>query len=295
MSPPNIKKIIEPIDFPFEQVVAKIVNAKTVHDSFIAFPEKCPRSPLRYPGGKNRAVKDIYACIPSNEKILCSPFVGGASVELACSTRMKVRGYDAFGPLVDFWNVLMDDPNGLVKAVLKYYPLSRAKFYNLQKIYEGLDNVMERAAAFFVLNRSSFSGTTLSGGMSPTHPRFTESAIQRLRDFHVTNFSVKKADFKESIAENKDAFLYLDPPYLNGQSLYGLRGDTHKGFDHAALADILRKRERWILSYNDCDTIRKFYKGHQILAIDWTYGMNKSKISNEVLVVSKDMEASFPA
>ena len=271
------------------------VGTDAVKESFIAFPAHCPHSPLRYPGGKNRAVKEIYSCIPASEKLLCSPFLGGASVELACSTRMQVRGYDAFDPLVDFWNVLMDDPDGLADAVSKYYPLSRAKFYNLQKIYIGLDSLMDRAAAFFVLNRSSFSGTTLSGGMSPNHPRFTKSAIQRLRDFRVTNFSVKKADFKESIEKNKDAFLYLDPPYLNGQLLYGLRGDTHKGFDHTALADMLHKRDRWILSYNDCETIRRFYRGHQILAIDWTYGMGASKVSNEVLVVSHDLEVCFPA
>jgi len=290
MSPPKVKKRINPIDSPFEQVVSRILNVPAIKESFIDFPKEYQRSPLRYPGGKTRAIKEIYSCIPKNETILCSPFLGGASVELACTTRMKVRGYDIFEPLVDFWNVLMNDPDGLADAVLRYYPLSRTKFYNLQKIFITLDNVMDKAAAFFVLNRSSFSGTTLSGGMSPGHPRFTKSAIQRLRDFHVSNFTVKQLGFVESIEKNQDAFLYLDPPYMNGQSLYGLRGDTHKGFDHDSLADILHNRDRWILSYNDCETIRKFYHGYQILNIDWTYGMNKTKISNEVLVVSHDLE-----
>jgi DNA adenine methylase len=269
----------------------KEAQADAQYSFLIPFPKHYPHSPLRYPGGKNRAVKPICQCIPANEKVLCSPFFGGASVELACSTRMEVRGYDAFGPLVDFWNVLLSDPNRLADAVTRYYPLSRTKFYNLQKIYMNLENQMDRAAAFYVLNRSSFSGTTLSGGMSPNHPRFTLSSIQRLRDFDVSNFNVKKADFTESIAKNADAFLYLDPPYLNGQTLYGLKGDTHKGFDHKTLADMLSKRGRWILSYNDCKTIREYYKDYQILDIDWTYGMSKSKISNEVLVVSHDLEA----
>jgi len=290
MSPPKVQKVIEPLGVPFEQAVSRLLNAPTPQEEFVQFPKHYPHSPLRYPGGKNRAVKEIYSCIPIKEKVLCSPFLGGASVELACSTRMEVRGYDAFGPLVDFWNVLISDKNGLADAVTRYYPLSRTKFYNLQKIYMKLDDQMERAAVFFVLNRSSFSGTTLSGGMSPNHPRFTLSAIQRLRDFDVSNFKVEKADFTESIAKNEDAFLYLDPPYVNGQALYGLKGDTHKGFDHETLAALLKKRDRWVLSYNDCETIRKFYHDYQILAIDWVYGMNKSKVSNEVLVVSHDLE-----
>lgn len=294
MTPPKVTNPIEPINAPFERVVSRVLNTPEPLAPFVPFPKKYPHSPLRYPGGKNRAVKEIYSCIPASEKVLCSPFLGGASVELACSTRMEVRGYDAFGPLVDFWNVLLSSPTKLADAVARYYPLSRTKFYNLQKIYMGLEDQMDRAAAFYVLNRSSFSGTTLSGGMSPDHPRFTLSAIQRLRDFDVSNFKVEKADFTESIAKNEDAFLYLDPPYLNGQTLYGLKGDTHKGFDHRTLADILGRRDRWILSYNDCPTIREYYQGYQILNIDWTYGMNKSKESNEVLVVSHDLEAVWP-
>ena len=278
MGIPELKKLTEQIAFQFDT------------QCFLPFEGKYPHSPLRYPGGKNRAIKEICLHIPPSEKILCSPFLGGASVELACSTRMEVRGYDAFGPLVDFWNILTNDSKNLADAVTQYYPLSRAKFYDLQKNYVNLENIMERAAAFFVLNRSSFSGTTLSGGMSPNHPRFNLASIQRLRDFSVSNFKVGKADFAESILKNADAFLYLDPPYLNGQTLYGLKGDTHKGFDHETLAKILHKRNRWILSYNDCEAVRNYYQDYTILNISWTYGMNKSKISNEVLVISGDQK-----
>lgn len=288
--PPKPKKVIQPIPAPFERVVSRVLKADVIQESFIEFPKAAPRSPLRYPGGKSRAAKEIYSCIPENETILCSPFLGGASVELACTTRMEVRGYDAFSPLVDFWNVLMEDADKLADAVEKYRPLSRTKFYNLQKTYTGLEKRLDRAAAFFVLNRSSFSGTTLSGGMSPGHERFTKSAIQRLRDFRVENFRVETADFKDSIKANPDAFLYLDPPYMNGQTLYGLKGDTHKGFDHETLAEMLGKRDRWVLSYNDSKVIRETYKDYQILDISWAYGMNSSKASSEVIVLSHDLE-----
>ncbi|MFP3015923.1 MAG: hypothetical protein ACEY3B_06610 [Wolbachia sp.] len=40
-------------------------------------------------------------------------------------------------------------------------------FYSLQKTFFTLRDRVEIAAAFFALNRSSFNGTTLSGGMSP--------------------------------------------------------------------------------------------------------------------------------
>lgn len=285
-----VKKLIEPIEAPFEHVVSRLVDG-CIPEDFIDFPKEFPRSPLRYPGGKNRAIKSIYACIPADETRLCSPFLGGASIELACTTRMKVYGSDIFEPLITFWRVLLSDPGKLVKRVKSYYPLSRMKFYNLQKRYIHLSDDVELAAAFFVLNRSSFSGTTLSGGMSPGHPRFNEASIERLRTFNVENFTVECADFRDVIPKHKSDFLYLDPPYMNGQALYGVRGDTQKGFDHNALAELLRKRDRWILSYNDSEEIRELYKDYPILSLEWIYGMSKDKRSNEVLVLSQDLAA----
>ena len=288
MSARRVENLIEPIDTPFEKVVARLVGGEA-EQAFIEVPKNFPKSPLRYPGGKSRAIEAITSCIPANETKLCSPFLGGGSIELACTTKMSVFGSDVFGPLVDFWQILLDDRTVLADRVENYYPLSRSKFYNLQKRYTYLDDKIERAAAFFVLNRSSFSGTTLSGGMSPGHPRFTTSAIERLRSFEVSNFQVECSDFRDAIAKNSDAFLYLDPPYVNGQALYGLKGDTHKGFDHEALAEILLKRKRWLMSYNDKPIIRELYKNNQILSVEWIYGMSKNKQSNEILVLSEDL------
>ncbi len=257
----------------------------------VELPKKFPRSPLRYPGGKTRALKSIYAWIPKDETRLCSPFLGGASVELACTAKMKVYGADIFEPLIAFWRVLLRDPELLAERVQVFHPLSKTKFYNLQKRYTQLTKEVERAAAFFVLNRSSFSGTTLSGGMSPKHPRFNQPAIERLRSFRADNFEVECADFRDVIPKHDDAFLYLDPPYMNSQALYGVKGDTHKGFDHKALAELLHKRDRWIMSYNDCDEVRELYGGNRILFPEWIYGMSKNKQSNEVLVLSRDFAA----
>jgi DNA adenine methylase len=289
MSARKVEKVIEPIEGKFEDIAANLVCGEP-QGVFINMPQNYPHSPLRYPGGKNRAVKAILPCIPTGETELCSPFLGGGSIELACSTRMNVHGADIFSPLVDFWQALLNDKDRLIKRVEAYLPITRTEFYNLQQRYMNLEDKIERAAAFFVLNRSSFSGTTLSGGMSPGHPRFTESAIQRLRDFDATNFQVECADFRDTIAKYPNAFLYLDPPYLNGEALYGLKGDTHKDFDHLALAELLLNRERWIMSYNDCPVIRNLYRNNTILDIDWVYGMSKDKTSKEVLVLSRDLE-----
>ncbi|MCY4232876.1 MAG: DNA adenine methylase [Bacteroidetes bacterium] len=245
------------------------------------------RSPLRYPGGKSRAVSTLRQYIPEHIDRLVSPFLGGGSLELSCAADgTHVFAADAFELLVNFWNYAKDSPTALAEKVGTYFPLTRTRFYSLQKRIVKMENDLDRAAVFFVLNRSSFSGITLSGGMSPGHPRFTESAIHRLREFRAPNLTVFCADFKDTLSRFPDDFLYLDPPYANGERLYGMNGDMHNGFDHEGLAELLRDRTGWILSYNDHPDIRKMYSGFDLLTPGWQYGMSSNKASNELLILN---------
>ena len=125
--------------------------------------------------------------------------------------------------------------------------------------------------------------------MSPNHPRFTISSIDRIRNFQIENLSVEHADFKESIPMAKKHLLYLDPPYMLEQRLYGNNGDLHNGFDHEGLSKILKKRENWILSYNDSDEIHEMYEGYTFYYPEWKYGMSNDKNSREVLIFSDDL------
>jgi len=278
------------------------------------------KTPLRYPGGKSRAVKHILPLVPSDVTELCSPFLGGGSVELAFNQERggTVYGYDLFEPLVWFWEALLENPEKLADAadamrvhdeafVEHTYKLACKKNDNkkpekqlppeeilrpevvrglLEKtckaIREDLKKAtvgsIENAARFYAINRSTFSGATFSGGWSleAAYARFTDSGIERLREFKVKNFHVACESFQTSIFKHPDAFLYCDPPYLLGKDkdkLYGIGGDMHQGFPHRELYNILSEREGWVLSYNDCEEIRKLYSDYEIRDAKWAYGM----------------------
>jgi DNA adenine methylase len=253
------------------------------------------KSPLRYPGGKSRAVDIILSYIPRDTKKLCSPFLGGGSVELACAAQgMEVKAYDVFEPLVCFWNALLKDNKALHTEVMKYHPITKDVFKTLQKTNPTMTDDFEKGATFYVLNRSSFSGSTMSGGMSAGQ-RFNVSNIDYLKDFKVDNFTVELMDFRDSIAQNPDAFLYLDPPYLldeDKNNLYGNRGDTHRGFDHAALFDLVKDRDNWVMSYNNGKEILDMYAEFPQVEPQWAYGMSKDKSAKEVLIFSKNLASS---
>ena len=249
------------------------------------------KSLLRYPGGKTRAIDEITRYFPNEMKEMSSPFFGGGSIEICMASKgVKVHGYDAFTPLVEFWQCVLRTPYKLAIVVEEYLPLTKKNFYDLKQSQSTFKTKLERAAAFYVLNRSSFSGSTLSGGMSPKHPRFTPSSIDRLRAFHNPNIKITKMDFENSINNSTNMFKYLDPPYfLINQTLYGKNGSTHRDFDHDRLYDVLLHQNNWIMSYNDCDAVRTMYRDYRMETPVWKYGMSKNKSSNELLIFSKDI------
>ena len=274
------------------------------------------KTPLRYPGGKSRAVKHILPLIPHDCGELCSPFLGGGSIELAVAGRgTRVHAYDVFKPLVWFWESLLSTPQQLAEAADSYrvhhpdylLPKSRKdkelvpvrgllkdEFHKLrEELRMEATHSLENAAKFYAINRSSFSGATFSGGYSKraSYARFTDSSIERIRKFKEPNLTVGQADFKDSIPKHPDAFLYLDPPYMLGESkekLYGDNGDTHAGFDHQGLYDVLSQRSDWLLSYNNCDEIRELYKEYEITEAAWAMGM-KNVVSQEVTAAKQSL------
>ena len=77
-------------------------------------------SPLRYAGGKSKAVGLILENLPKlKEKKIVSPFFGGGSFELALTKELgyEVIGYDIFGMLVNFWNILVEQQDDFVKEL----------------------------------------------------------------------------------------------------------------------------------------------------------------------------------
>jgi len=254
-------------------------------------------SPLRYPGGKTRAIKLLWGFLKTEyptRTVLVSPFFGGGSFELYCGAQgMKVYGSDLFYPVSNFWKELLRNPLDVLQTASLLKPLSKAEFYRIRNTILTETDTTLQAAFFFAINRSSFSGSTFSGGYSQesAEKRFTDSSLERLRMTDMRNIvSVSTLDFEDFLKRHTpdtNKVVFLDPPYCIKNYLYGRDGDIHLDFDHKRLADVLHKRDDWILCYNDCERIRELYSDCRIQVVNWSYSMNSSKKSNEILILPK--------
>jgi len=256
------------------------------------------KSPLRYPGGKTRACKIIeqelikYTDLTKYSTIK-SPFFGGGSFEFFLQNKygLEIIANDKFKPLYQFWQSAKTEKQPLCTLLTSLRPCSKEKFKEYRECIMELSDPLTQAAQYFTINRCSFSGATLSGGFSQqsANKRFTESSIVRVQNLDLSKASFYNQDFTTFLAmDHSDALVFLDPPYYleKGSKLYGKNGDMHESFAHDSLAKLLKKKNNWILCYNDCAYIRDLYKENTIVSVDWSYGMNKTKKSSEILILS---------
>lgn len=257
---------------------------------------------LRYPGGKTRAIKVLNNELPNLNEFdhLVSPFFGGGSFEIYVANlhQKKVIANDKFTPLYNFWKHAQSSNNELVDNIKSLLPINKEKFYQYRRDLFEIDDSLLKASYYYIINRCSFSGTTCSGGFSQqaADQRLTKSALERLHSFDGTNFEFYNLDFSDFIDDhsqndNNTDLIYADPPYYleKNSKLYGKQGDLHENFDHKQLFDKLVNCEsKFLLCYNDCDFIRELYKDYNIKKVDWSYGMNKSKTSSEIVITSYD-------
>lgn len=249
-------------------------------------------TPLRYPGGKTRAVQQLLGYVPADAERLVSPFFGGGAFELACADAgLEVVGSDLFEPLVVFWQQVLSAPGAVADQAQRFVPMTPGRFYRMQSSFASFthDPVLA-AAVFFVINRSSFSGLTLSGGASHTSMATPED-VDALRLFSAPGVRVAHSDYEVAMLAHLPprTLLYCDPPYAlgAGSNLYGERGSHHLRFDHLRLHRVLSETPApWLLSYNDCQLVRELYSDYHIERPSWMYGMSNDNESREVLVVN---------
>lgn len=254
-------------------------------------------SPLRYPGGKTKACNKLYDILTtyfdlSKFTTIISPFFGGGSFEFHLQNtfpNLQIIANDKFTPLYNFWKTCKDNNDTLCKELYPYInTITKNKFQDLRNKILTETDPLKQSIMFFIINRCSFSGATLSGGFSleSSTKRFTTTSIERISKLNLDRLTITNMDFEEFL-QNKNSLIFLDPPYYleSKSNLYGNNGDLHEHFDHIKLHRCLSNKNNWIMTYNNCNYIRDLYKNYKIIETDWNYGMNKSKKSNEIVII----------
>ena len=248
------------------------------------------KTPLRYPGGKSRAVPKLANFIPNLDEyhIYREPFLGGGSVALWVTQKypnLRVWVNDLYEPLVNFWKVLQDDGDKLryklVELKSRYPDRGSAKglFLEAKEIINDREKShLDRAISFYIANKCSFSGLTESSSFSAqaSDSNFSMRGIEKLRFYQyiIHDWTITNYDYAALLDDNRQAFVYLDPPYDIKDNLYGKKGNMHRGFDHDKFAHICDNYVcRQLVSYNATQMIKDRFQDWIAAEFDHTYTM----------------------
>ena len=246
---------------------------------------KSLKTPLRYPGGKSRAVSKLFQYIPNlyNVKEFREPFLGGGSVALEITKRyphIEVWVNDLYEPLYNFWCELQHSGHQLqgeiegLKNVHCNQDSARCLFLEMKEVINDEEKSnFDRAIAFYIVNKCSFSGLTESSSFSPqaSDSNFSLNGIGRLHEYSelIQSWTITNLSYERMLTDdwdNKGIFTYMDPPYDIKDNLYGKKGDMHKRFDHDMFAEECDKfTSPMLISYNSDQIIKDRFK-------EWTVG-----------------------
>tara|TARA_R100000900_G_scaffold124497_4_gene98885 strand:+ start:4598 stop:5425 length:828 start_codon:yes stop_codon:yes gene_type:complete len=251
---------------------------------------KSYKTPLRYPGGKSRALTKLSQYLPNLKDYTeyREPFLGGGSVAIeVCkmNPHLDIWVNDLYEPLYNFWCELRDNGQEMRDQLVQLKnrhpePVSAKELFidAKEKVNDHFLPATARAVSFYIINKCSFSGLTESSSFSKqaSESNFSMRGIDKLPGYSqiIKNWKITNVSYEQLLSDSKSTYIYLDPPYEIGSNLYGKRGSMHKGFDHDQFAgDCDRFVSPQLISYNSSQLIRDRFKDWKAAEFEHTYTM----------------------
>lgn len=284
---------------------------------------KALKTPLRYPGGKSKAIKTLSVWYPKVISEYREPFIGGGSIAIDVTKSnpdIPVWINDLYVPLYNFWVQLRDNGQDLSESVREQKEKmlesgtqeEKDKFAKelFDRYRKDIDtyNDFQKAVAFFVMNKCSFSGLTENSTFSRTaaNSNFSLVGADKLAEFSklINHWKITNIDYSEVMnADGPDnTFVFLDPPYDIKDFLYGKNREMHKSFDHDEFAENVYKcPHKFMITYNVNEKLEELYKDYELNYWKLRYSMahrgdkgTNDNVKTELLVTNYPIVPKTP-
>jgi DNA adenine methylase len=216
---------------------------------------------LRWPGGKTRLLPAILPKIPPHV-CYCEPFAGGLAVLLAKERSPVEVINDQNSDLIALYRSLQFHLPELIRQ-LDFLQSSRKNIKDFTE-QPGLTD-LQRAARFFLRNRTSFGGGMTSFAISKTRGggaafwRSKSTVLLGEAHHRLDGVVVENLPYDRCLEnyDSKDSFFFLDPPYVNAPT------GAYEGWTQRDAARFRRRvdklKGRWLVTINDSQANRDLF------------------------------------
>lgn len=263
---------------------------------------------LKWVGGKRQLLPELTAKMPKSFNTYFEPFLGGGAMLFELHPEKAVVG-DINGELINFYNVVKNDAEALLKELSSY---ENTKEFFLEK--RNLDREpdkfnlltsVEKAARTYYLNRTCFNGlyrvnskgqfNTPFGNYKKTFEPFTDRFLAVSAYLKNNDVRIKHASYLEICEDCKEGdFVYLDPPYdpIAPQSFTSYASEGFSRADQCELKNLCdrldKKGVKFMLSNSATPFIKDLYKGYKHTFVKARRVVNPNRIglgsADEILV-----------
>lgn len=252
------------------------------------------KTPLRYPGGKQRLAPFIREVMAENDLLggdYIEPYAGGAGVAmelLMAGDVERVHLNDASPALHAFWRSILDETEEFCRRIAcASMTVDEWRRQKAIMVDHANASMMDLGFSLFFLNRCNRSGIPsggVIGGLDQSGPwkmdaRFNRKtlisrveAIAYRRDLvKVTNLDAVDFLTTKLARVPKKSLIYLDPPYFKKADRLYLNHYTAE--DHAHIAQVIQKKVRipWVVSYDCAPEILGHYAARQFFMYNLQY------------------------
>jgi DNA adenine methylase len=271
------------------------------------------KTPLRYPGGKQKIFPFIVEIINENDLVgghYVEPYAGGAGVAIELLLNgivAQIHLNDLSKCVFAFWHSILKETDKFCHKISRA-SLNIEEWKNQREVIRHPKdfNLFDLGFALFYLNRCNRSGIITGGvigGINQTgnwkiDARFPRNelirrieAIAMKKDcIRLRNWDAEKfiSDYVPKLPPK--TLIYCDPPYFcKADTLYE---NHYTPFDHARLARIIQTniKRPWIVSYDSNPTILSHYKNRRKFIYDLQYNADKAYKGSEVFIFCDNLE-----
>jgi|SRR6267378_1139918 len=239
---------------------------------------------LKWIGNKHRFAQQIVSYFPNSFKVYQEPFLGSGAV-LGTLAPEKAVGSDSFGPLVEIWQMLRDEPEKLKKCYKERWLAvaqgNKAEEYERIKAHY---NAHPNGPDLLFLSRACYGGVVrfrqADGYMSTPcgihEPISPGSFAIRVDEWHerTEGTSFLHQEYEKTMEEaSRGDLIYCDPPYTFTQSiLYGAQS-----FDLAHLFQVIQRcKERGVYVALSIDGTKR--SGSMVCDVSMPSGLFKREV-----------------
>ncbi|MEX2785429.1 DNA adenine methylase [Streptococcus sp. H49] len=208
---------------------------------------------LKWAGGKRQLLPSIEPFIPKKISTYVEPFVGGGALLFHLQPKKAIIN-DFNKELMNVYQVIRENPDELISLLQKHQKENSEEYYysvrslDRDEDYNKMPEI-EKAARILYLNKTCYNGlfrVNSSGQFNAPYGKYKNPAIVNdiaikavSNYFNSVNLKLMTGDYRNALKGlRKDAFVYLDPPYMPISSSANFTGYTESGFDYSKQVEL---------------------------------------------------------